>query len=111
MRLSDLLHSEVLDADGQRLGAVEDVLVTRREPLLSGHVGNLAVEGLLVGGGQSTRLGFDRGGLQGPWPISALFRRLERRARFVPWNLVDSHDGDTIRLSVPGRALGGPPPL
>jgi sporulation protein YlmC with PRC-barrel domain len=111
MRLSDLLHSEVLDSDGRHLGRVEDVLVTEDAPLLSGHTPPLKVEGLVVGGSQGTRLGFERGGAQGPWPISALFRRLERRARFVPWTTVASWDGDELRLTVPGDGLEPPPPI
>ena len=98
MRLSDLLHSTVLDAEGRNLGKVNDVLVRRGDPLLGGHVGPLTVEGLLVGGGQGTRLGFERGGTQGPWPLSAIFRRLERRARLVPWEDVASYDEAHIRL-------------
>jgi len=111
MRLSDLLHSEVLDADGRRVGTVQDVLVTREEPLLSGHVGTLRVEGLVVGGGQGIRLGFARGGARGPWPISAVFRRLERRARFVPWDMVDHGDRDHLQLRVRADALDPPPSL
>ena len=109
MRLSDLLHSEVLDADGRRVGTVQDVLVAREEPLLSGHVGTLMVEGLVVGGGQGTRLGFARGGARGPWPVSAVFRRLERRARFVPWDLVEHCGADQIRLRAPADSLIAPP--
>jgi len=109
MRLSDLLHSEVLDADGRRVGTVQDVLVAREDPLLSGHVGALRVEGLVVGGAQGIRLGFSRGGARGPWPISALFRRLGRRARFVPWHLVEQHDAGHIRLTAPAGSLTAPP--
>ena len=111
MRLSDLLHSEVFDADGRRVGKVQDVLVARDGALLSGHVGTLRVEGLVVGGGQGIRLGFARGGALGPWPISAVFRRLEQRARFVPWHLVQHHDGGQIRLNAPVGSLTAPPML
>ena len=102
MRLSDLLHSRVTDVDGVDLGGVKDVLVDRD----TGFV----VEGLVVGGYYATRLGFERGGTQGPWPISALFRRLERTARFVPWSAVASCEHDVITLSVPSREFGSPPP-
>ena len=111
MRLSDLLHSEVLDADGRGLGEVKDVLVTQSDPLLGGHIAPLVVEGLVVGGGQGTRLGFERGGAQGPWPISTIFRRLERRARFVPWGAVVSCDAGKVRLGVTGDNLESPPQL
>ena len=111
MRLSDLLHSRVVDVDGVDLGQVKDVLVTQEGPQVGGHDAALAVDGLVVGGYYATRLGFERGGAQGPWPISALFRRLERKARFVPWDAVESCDPDIVRLSIPGRGLGSPPSL
>ncbi len=100
MRLSDLLRCRVIDADGVDLGQVKDVLVNSV----------LAVDGVVVGGFHATRLGFERGGAQGPWPIATLFRRLERKARFVPWEAVESCDHDTLRLVVSGGELGSPPP-
>jgi len=109
MRLSDLLDRPVFDADGRRLGAVQDVLVSESEPLLSGRPSALVVEGLVVGGHQGTRLGFERGGAQGPWPIAALFRRLERRARFVPWDIVANCDNDEVRIGLPADRLEPPP--
>ena len=109
MRLSDLLDRPVFDVDGHRLGEVQDVLVSESEPLLSGHTAALIVEGLVVGGRHGTRLGFERGGAQGPWPISALFRRFERRARFVPWEVVATCDDGEVRLGLPGARLEPPP--
>ena len=109
MRLSDLLDRPVFDVDGRRLGAVQDVLVSEGKPLLSGHPATLVVDGLVVGGRQGTRLGFERGGAEGPWPISALFRRLERRARFVPWDIVATCDNDEVRLGLPADRLEPPP--
>lgn len=111
MRLSELLHSRVLDAGGRPLGVVQDVLVVEDDPLLSGHTAPLEVEGLVVGGKQGTRLGFERGGAGGPWPISALFRRLERRARYVPWEYVASWHDDELHLRVTAEALGPPPKI
>ena len=100
MRLSDLLHRPVVDADGRPVGRVHDVLVRRGAPLLSGHVGPLKVEGLLIGASLGTRLGFERGGVTGPWPLSAISRRLTRRSRFAPWPTVVDWNGDEVRLSV-----------
>ena len=111
MRLSDLLDRAVFDVDGRRLGEVQDVLVSQSEPLLSGRPAALIVEGLVVGGRQGTRLGFERGGAEGPWPISALFRRLERRARLVPWDVVANCDNGEVRLGLPADRLDPPPQL
>ena len=109
MRLSELLDRPVFDVDGRRLGTVQDVLVHQSEPLLSGNYGALTVEGLVVGGHQGTRLGFERGGAEGPWPIAALFRRFERRARFVPWDVVASCDCGEVRLGLSADHLDPPP--
>ena len=111
MRLSELINRPVFDVDGRRLGEVRDVLVHESEPLLSGRYGALTVEGLLVGGGPGTRLGFVRGGAEGPWPVGALFHRLERRARFVPWDVVASCDGGEVRLGLSADRLEPPPPV
>ena len=109
MRLSDLLQSRVVDADGVAVGQVKDVLVTQEGPQVGGHDALLAVDGLVVGGYHATRLGFERGGAQGPWLIAALFRRLERKARFVPWDAVASCEGSTLRLSARRQDLDSPP--
>jgi hypothetical protein len=109
MRLSDLLHHPVFDADGRRIGLVQDVLATQSEPLLSGHYGALTVDGLVVGGRQGTRLGFERGKAQGPWPVSALFRRFERRGRFVPWDVVASCADGEVRIGLAADRLERPP--
>ncbi len=111
MRLSELLHRPVFDVDGRRLGEVQDVLVHQSDPLLSGNYGALIVEGLVVGGRQGTRLGFERGGAAGPWPVSALLRRFERRARFVPWDVVATCEAGEVRLGLSADRLEAPPAI
>ena len=109
MRLSDILHREVVDAEGRNLGEVQDILVSQDGPQRGGHDATMVVEGLVVGGGQGTRLGFERGGAQGPWPLSAIFRRLERRARFVPWDAVTFSDSGPLRVQRSAESFGPPP--
>ena len=99
MRLSDLLGRPVVDADGRRLGEVKDVRLVQDGPYVEGFGQQLRVEGLLVGGGAlGTRLGITRVDLRGPWPLTALVRRLERGSRYVLWGDVAGHDGHEIRL-------------
>lgn len=111
MLLSDLLHTEVVDADGRTIGSVHDVHLVQDGPLLLPFGAAYRVEGLLVGRGSlGTRLGYHRGGGQGPWLLKSLFGALERRAHFVAWEDVESYDSDVIRLRRRRDELG-PPPL
>ena len=99
MRLSDLLGRPVVDADGRRLGEVKDVRLVQDGPYVEGFGQQLRIEGLLVGeGALGTRLGITRANLRGPWPLTALMRRLERRTRYVLWDDVGAHDGHELRL-------------
>jgi hypothetical protein len=110
MRLSELLHRRVEDADGRDLGTVEDVLVAQDGPLHGGFDAVYRVEGIVVGKGTlGIRLGFERAQVKGPWALKTLFHALERRARYVEWDQIDSLDGDTIRLSIGHDDLGRPP--
>jgi sporulation protein YlmC with PRC-barrel domain len=98
MRLSEILHSEVLDENDRRVGTVADVRLVQDGPLL-GAFAALRVEGLVVGGGSlGVRLGFHRADVKGPWPLKALFGAMERKARFVPWDRVSACDGQTVRI-------------
>jgi hypothetical protein len=107
MNLSDLLHSEVVDADGVRLGSVDDVRVVQDGPLLLPFGAAFRVEGLMIGHRSvGTRLGFTRGGLRGPWLLRAIFAAFERRAKYVPWDAVASWDGEVVRVTKRREELG-----
>lgn len=106
MRLGELLHSPVLDADGRSVGAVDDVRLVQDGPLLEGFGAALRVDGLVVGsGGMAVRLGFHRHRIKGPALLGAAARALEARARFVPWEQVESWEGGEVRLRCPAAAL------
>jgi hypothetical protein len=110
MRLSELLHRRVHDADGRDLGTVEDVLVVQDGPLHGGYDAVYRVEGIVVGKGTlGIRLGFERAQVKGPWPLKILFHWLERRARYVEWGQIASLEGDGVRLTVSAQDLGRPP--
>ena len=100
MRLSELLHSEVVDDRGERYGTVDDVRLVQDGPLQGGFGAALRVDGVVIGrGGLGVRLGFHRGDVRGPWLLNTIFSRLERRARYVPWGQVQSCDGTTLVFS------------
>lgn len=99
MRLSELLHSRVLDADGRDIGHVHDVRLVQDGPVLEGFGHALRVQGLVVGAGSlGVRLGYHRHGVRGPALVKWPALRLERRARYVAWADVDQWDGDVVRL-------------
>jgi hypothetical protein len=112
MRLSDLLHRLVVDEQGRPLGHVEDVHVVQDGPVVAGFGALLRVDGLVVGRAAALglRLGVVRSSVRGPWPLTALFRWLERRARYVPWAQV-ADPGDDGPLVVRGDASALRPPL
>jgi hypothetical protein len=99
MRLSDLLHCRVVDADGRSLGSIDDVRLVQDGPVNAGFDAGLRVDGLVVGrGALGLRLGYHRADVQAPWLLRVLFTRLERRAHFVPFDDVATWGDDTVRL-------------
>lgn len=100
MRLSELLHSRVLDAGGNEVGTVHDVRLAQDGPPLGTFGNAFRVEGLIVGPAiAGTRLGYRRSSMTGPFLLAAPLRRLHRRVKFVPWSRVVETGGDTIRIS------------
>ncbi len=97
MRLSELLHSEVVDDAGRVYGSVDDVRLVQDGPLLEGFGNALRIDGIVVGRGSlGTRLGFHRSKVRGPWLLKAVFESLERRARYVPWDQVVSYESHRL---------------
>jgi hypothetical protein len=106
MRLSDLLHSTVVDADDREIGSVDDVRLVQDGPPLEGIDASFRVDALIVGrGALGVRLGMHRQRVRGPLPLKALFAGLERRAWFVTWDEVAAWDGHVIRLRLPTDGL------
>jgi hypothetical protein len=105
-RLSELLGSSVFDASGRPLGEVNDVRLVQDGPIVPGFGAALRIDGLIVGAGSiAVRLGFHRHRVGGPALLKAIFGAVERRARFVPWELVAEWDGSTVRLRAPASAV------
>jgi sporulation protein YlmC with PRC-barrel domain len=89
MRLSDLLDSEVVDRNGQRIGHVHDVRLVQDGPPLGTWGAALRLEGVVVGPGSiGTRLGMARPEVKGPWILKLLFARRRSSRILVPWDLV-----------------------
>jgi sporulation protein YlmC with PRC-barrel domain len=111
MRLSELLHTDVIDRDGVKLGTVEDVRLVQDGPLLLPFGAAFRVAGFVVGRGSlGIRLGYQRGQVDGPWLLSKLFGWLQRRALYVPWELVESVGDDAVRITATTEDLEPPQP-
>ena len=106
-RLSDLVGARALDADGARLGDVEDVRLVQDGPFVEGFGHKLRIDGVVIGKPRrGLRLGFGRGNVRGPWLLKALFRRLERGDRYYAWGAFEWEPG-TVRLK-PGATPSEP---
>ena len=104
--ISELLHSEVVGADGGRLGSVDDVRVVQDGPVVEGFGALLRIDGLVVGkGGLAVRLGYHRHRVKGPALVRFLAGRLERRAHYVAWDEIDEWDGEVVRLRIPTQRV------
>jgi hypothetical protein len=106
MRMGELLESHVFDVDGRRLGKVHDLRLVQDGPERGPLGPMLRVEGLVVGrGALAIRLGYHRAGVRGPFLLGRIFRRLEGRARYVPWDTIARHTDQRVDLTCSGADL------
>jgi hypothetical protein len=97
MRLSDLLGSEVVDADGNAIGKVRDVRLLADGPPQGDFGPALRLHGLLVGRGSvGARLGLSRDRVKGPWLLKVILGR--RPPRLVEWSRVARLEDHRIHL-------------
>jgi hypothetical protein len=100
MRMGELLRSVVVDVDGRRVGRVHDLRLVQDGPALAGFGPALRLDGLVVGRGSlAIRLGYHRAGVTGPFLLGRVFRALEGRARYVPWDRVSDRAEHQLTLS------------
>ena len=93
-RLGELLGADVVLADGNRVGRVDDVRLAGG-PGLQDYV----VDGFVVGArGEGALLGYDRRTVLGPWLLRVLVRAANRDAKYVPWSAVRQVDWDAKRV-------------
>jgi hypothetical protein len=110
--MGELLRSEVIDADGRRVGRVHDVRLLQDGPERGAFGSALRVDGLVVGrGALAIRLGYHRASLRGPFLLGRIFRRLEGRAHYVPWGRVAERRDGEIRLACAAAQLPTVPDL
>lgn len=101
MRLSDLVHRPVVDAEGRVVGYVQDVRAVQDGPVLGTWGAAFRVEGLIVTRRRWTSvLGFDAGRERGPAVVARFVGALLRRSHFVPWDDVVSWEGEHIAVAV-----------
>ena len=97
MRLSELLDSEVVDRDGERIGHVHDVRLAQDGPPLGTWGAALRLEALVVGSGSvGTRLGITRPKMKGPWILKVLFARQRASRVLIPWDRVREVGEDRV---------------
>src|SRR5215203_3429751 len=71
-RISDVLDCDVVDADGRRVGRIRDVRLVMDGPV-DGALARLRLDAVIVGGNAlAGRLGYLRGGVQGPSLLKAV---------------------------------------
>lgn len=110
MRTIDLLGAEAVDTRGRPLGRVHDVrLKSGGSPVPDSSEPAFAISALVIGSaGYAHRLGYGRGQMAGPWPLTALFRRMARRSIVVPWSDVTQlHDRRVVVQAADRRERAG----
>jgi PRC-barrel domain len=80
MRSSDLIGRRVRDRAGNDLGVIDDLLTRRDE---RGHT--VVYAALVTPRRRARLLGYERPGIQGPWLLEWLSRRLHPGTREVAW--------------------------
>lgn len=96
----DIIGTRVYDVDGALVGRVHDIRITPG-PHETADTGKPAyvITGLIVGpAAVGTRLSYGRGQMTGPWPITAIFRRLAGRSSVVDWADVVERSEDEYHL-------------
>jgi hypothetical protein len=93
MRISDLLASNVHQADGTTVGRVREVRVVQDGPIVNGLQASFRVDAVIVGRGSlGVRLGYHADHVRGPWLLNVLFRRTKHRVHEISLNDVDHWD-------------------
>ncbi|BCW60246.1 PRC-barrel domain-containing protein [Arthrobacter sp. StoSoilB20] len=98
MILNDMLGSDVVDSDGQRLGEVSDVRFA-----VDAAPGQLLSQARMVGIVVSPRtassfLGFERQRISQPWPVAQLLRWWHRGSFLVLWEDIASMGPREVKL-------------
>lgn len=99
MRLAEVMGCRVVDADGRDIGAVHDVRLVADGSADAGERRSYRLDALVVGtGGAAHRLGYSHDDMTGPWPLTAVLRRIAQRSKLVAWRDVSELGRPTIRI-------------
>jgi hypothetical protein len=107
MRAVELLGTAVYDSDGAPVGAVRDLFFEAGGVAVSDS-GRPAyrLRALECGPvGLAHRLGYGHRAIAGPWPLTALLRRLVRGSVLVDWAQIATLETGRIDLAVPRDQL------
>jgi hypothetical protein len=106
MRLTDLLASKVLDADGLEAGVVTDVRLVQDGPTQGEFGAAFRAHGLVVGRSSiGAHMGFERSNVRGPWMLKRLFALIQGTPRYAAWDVISSIEEDVVRLNVRAEEL------
>ena len=98
MILSDLLHRPVLDDSGDTLGVASDARFAVADDD-SGRPAEVRLVGLIVSRRHSGSFaGYERTGVDAPWPIARFLRWRHRRSFLVRWEDIAEVSRDSVRL-------------
>ena len=98
MILSDLLQKTVRDHSGHRLGITIDARFSV-ELTPDDVPGTATLVGIIVSERTASSFrGYERTGVNSPWPIAQLLERLHRRSFLVAWDDIEVIGEKAIRL-------------
>jgi hypothetical protein len=98
MILSDLLHKVVRDSSGHRLGYTIDARFSTQLDS-QGVPGGARLVGLIVSRRTAASFrGYERSGVESPWPIAQLLERQHRGSFLVEWADIARIDDNAVRL-------------
>jgi hypothetical protein len=102
MRLSELLGSEVRDANDRVIGAVREVRLVQDGPEVDGFGRAFRIQGVLVGTHPWARLGMTRDDVKGPKLFKWWARRVEGDIRYLDWSQVRAFNAGTLEIRTSG---------
>ncbi|MCU1563029.1 MAG: PRC-barrel domain containing protein [Arthrobacter sp.] len=103
MILSDVLGSDVIDAEGRRLGAAIDARFVLG-PSAQGVVGPAILSGFIVSPhSKISTWGYERSKVSAPWPIARLSNWLHRGSFLIAWEDIEKIEGRVITLRASAR--------
>lgn len=109
MRLTDLIGSVVVDAEGVEIGHVGDVWLIQDGPPMGVFGSALRVDQLVIGRfGLASRAGYERPDVKGPVIIALLLRRRTRHRPVASWTDIAAIEEGRIRLRRPAGDLDRP---